>query len=453
MFRGNHYEAVGSNNRSVSQILAIVVTLSIGAAVGFVSSLESTTSLVSSGSTAVRPMVQTAMRMPVPGRTSGLPNHSFDTVPSRIQDTGTGSQGVEGVAMPASTRSPTIVSLSLVLFTLVGVVAALWHIIRQPLATPLDPLDLVCRRLKAPTDRLSAGDGMEYAMMAVSGPKVAAPAGASRILRLSPEQLATGGIDPGAEPPEGMRAFGEMMRAEFMAVDLQSPDLRVLNVDPPVLAVRDFLSAEECDALVDAARVSDELRQSAVGGAGGENIRTSRTLTLTSGRLQAHPTRAAILRRVARLLPEIEGLHADKRAFRAPRAKGEWAFELPQVAHYRGGQHFLSHEDAFPAEAAARKGYQRRATVLVYLNDVAEGGATYFDHIQLAVRPRKGDALVFFPANRAGLPDHRTLHTAQQAVAGHEKWVSQTWIAGGTGNAAAKRAPKQQAPKRGFGKR
>jgi hypothetical protein len=36
------------------------------------------------------------------------------------------------------------------------------------------------------------------------------------------------------------------------------------------------------------------------------------------------------------------------------------------------GQHFLSHEDGFPSDVALSKGYQRRATLLVYLNDVLE---------------------------------------------------------------------------------
>ena len=30
-----------------------------------------------------------------------------------------------------------------------------------------------------------------------------------------------------------------------------------------------------------------------------------------------------------------------------------------------------------------------------------------------------------------GMPDHRTLHTAEDAVEGQEKWVSQTWISWG----------------------
>ena len=65
------------------------------------------------------------------------------------------------------------------------------------------------------------------------------------------------------------------------------------------------------------------------------------------------------------------------------RQAGQWAAEQPQVARYSTGQHFLTHLDAFPREVVAKKGFQRRATLLVYLNDVAEGGATYFDLMDL----------------------------------------------------------------------
>jgi hypothetical protein len=39
---------------------------------------------------------------------------------------------------------------------------------------------------------------------------------------------------------------------------------------------------------------------------------------------------------------------------------------------YLSGQHFLAHEDAFPTLLAAANGFQRHATLLVYLNDVAQ---------------------------------------------------------------------------------
>ena len=65
-------------------------------------------------------------------------------------------------------------------------------------------------------------------------------------------------------------------------------------------------------------------------------------------------------------------------------------------------------------------------TVLVYLNTVAQGGATYFPNIKLEVQPRQGTALVFFPATVEGVLDRQVLHAAMPAV--DTKYVSQIWI-------------------------
>lgn len=94
------------------------------------------------------------------------------------------------------------------------------------------------------------------------------------------------------------------------------------------------------------------------------------------------------------------------------------------------GQHFLTHVDAFPSSVVAQKGYQRKATLLCYLNDVPEGGGTLFDLIDLRIKPVKGTALLFFPGFVTGMPDQRMPHTAEDAV--YEKWVSQLWVVEGT---------------------
>ena len=44
--------------------------------------------------------------------------------------------------------------------------------------------------------------------------------------------------------------------------------------------------------------------------------------------------------------------------------------QLHYLSDVIAGQHFLAHEDAFPVNTALEKGYQRRATLLCYLNDV-----------------------------------------------------------------------------------
>ena len=80
--------------------------------------------------------------------------------------------------------------------------------------------------------------------------------------------------------------------------------------------------------------------------------------------------------------------------------------------------------------------------MLVYLNDVANGGTTKFgklpaitdeDIVQrqvigdkdLNIIPRKGDALLFFPADNNGKFDERTEHEGCPAV--DEKWIARIW--------------------------
>ena len=87
------------------------------------------------------------------------------------------------------------------------------------------------------------------------------------------------------------------------------------------------------------------------------------------------------------------------------------------------------------------------------------GGATRFDKLGLDVRPKKGQCLLFFPGTKASMPDARTLHTACEAVPGHEKWISQLWVCAyagkhtpqgkppGPGDRKARRAAEKAAKK------
>ncbi|KXZ55466.1 hypothetical protein GPECTOR_2g1015 [Gonium pectorale] len=274
------------------------------------------------------------------------------------------------------------------------------------------------------------------------GAKQQAWAPPSGILKISPELLKSGGLDPSREGPQARASFGDHLQSLFLPVNLEHPGLRVLNIDPPVITVDGFLTAAECDEIVAAATASGLMRQSGVGVGGyavkdADNVRTSSTLAATTEVLAQQPQLSAAL---GVMLSRARGLLAGPLppdgvgAFSRPSGPGQAAFELPQVARYQPGQHFLTHEDAFPPAVVANKGYQRRATLLVYLNDCPEGGATKFDVLDIAVQPRKGSALLFFPAFVNGVNDRRTLHTAQDAVS--EKWVTQLWLSVGVRTAA-----------------
>ena len=72
-----------------------------------------------------------------------------------------------------------------------------------------------------------------------------------------------------------------------------------------------------------------------------------------------------------------------------------------------------------------RRGGQRVATLVLYLNAPAQGGATTFPDVGLEVTPHPGHA-VFFSYARPD-PDTRTLHAGAPVHAG-EKWIATKWL-------------------------
>jgi hypothetical protein len=76
---------------------------------------------------------------------------------------------------------------------------------------------------------------------------------------ITPEELEAGGV-PIAAPEHATRAaeLAARLAADYIPVQLDSPAVRVLSWEPPVLAVEGFLSQEECVGLIEGALASGE---------------------------------------------------------------------------------------------------------------------------------------------------------------------------------------------------
>ncbi|XP_055612351.1 uncharacterized protein LOC129758762 [Uranotaenia lowii] len=102
-----------------------------------------------------------------------------------------------------------------------------------------------------------------------------------------------------------------------------------------------------------------------------------------------------------------------------------------QVVNYGIGGHYEPHFDfARREEKNAFKSLgtgNRIATVLFYMSDVAQGGATVFPSIRTALWPKKGTAAFWFNLHASGHGDYATRHAACPVLAG-TKWVSNKWI-------------------------
>ena len=77
------------------------------------------------------------------------------------------------------------------------------------------------------------------------------------------------------------------------------------------------------------------------------------------------------------------------------------------------------------SEVLLRRGGQRVASVVMYLNTPERGGATVFPESHLEVAAVKGNA-VFFSYDRPH-PMTRTLHGGAPVLAG-EKWILTKWL-------------------------
>lgn len=55
------------------------------------------------------------------------------------------------------------------------------------------------------------------------------------IVKLPPEILAAGGLDPSRDNPDNVMGFQQMLGTAFLPVNMQYPGIRVQNIDPPVL--------------------------------------------------------------------------------------------------------------------------------------------------------------------------------------------------------------------------
>nr|CAD7202878.1 unnamed protein product [Timema douglasi] len=102
-----------------------------------------------------------------------------------------------------------------------------------------------------------------------------------------------------------------------------------------------------------------------------------------------------------------------------------------QVVNYGIGGHYEPHFDfARKEEHNAFKSLgtgNRIATLLFYMSDVEQGGATVFPAIHLALYPKKGTAAFWYNLHPNGEGDYLTRHAACPVLTG-SKWVSNKWI-------------------------
>ncbi|KAE8668918.1 putative prolyl 4-hydroxylase 10 [Hibiscus syriacus] len=204
--------------------------------------------------------------------------------------------------------------------------------------------------------------------------------------------------------------------------------VEVIFWEPRAFIYHNFLSKEECEYLIDLAKPHMEkstVVNSETGKSKGSRVRTSSDTFLPRGRDK-------IIRNIEKRIADCTFIPVEHGGV--------------QVLHYEVGQKYERHYDYFMDEYNTQNGGQRIATVLMYLSDVEEGGETVFPAARgnvsavpwwnelsecgkggLSVKPKMGDALLFWSMKPDASLDPSSLHGGCPVIRGN-KWSSTKWM-------------------------
>lgn len=184
---------------------------------------------------------------------------------------------------------------------------------------------------------------------------------------------------------------------------------RVPTAKAEIFQARGFIPADLCDALI--AQIEIDRRPSTIADDNGDpTFRTSETCDLPDDD------------------PHVRALEAR---FAALSGLDPAYGEPIQGQRYAVGQEFKPHTDYFDPYGAdygrfcALSG-QRTWTFMIYLNDVAAGGATRFRHLDKMFQPERGKLLFWNNRLAGGAVNPATLHHGMKVRKG-VKYVITKW--------------------------
>jgi prolyl 4-hydroxylase len=184
---------------------------------------------------------------------------------------------------------------------------------------------------------------------------------------------------------------------------------------PQVIVFANVLSAQECSEMIERSRHRLKRSTTVNPATGREDVIRNRT----SGGIWYQRGEDALIERLEQRIASLMNW---------PVENGEGL----QVLHYGPTGEYRPHFDYFPPDQPGSavhtaRGGQRVATLVIYLNDVPEGGETIFPEAGLSVAANRGGAVYFRYMNGQRQLDPLTLHGGAPVLAG-EKWIMTKWV-------------------------
>jgi prolyl 4-hydroxylase len=175
--------------------------------------------------------------------------------------------------------------------------------------------------------------------------------------------------------------------------------------EPLIVILGNVLSHEECDELIRLSK--DRLQRSKIG-----NSREIDELR-TSSSTFFHEGENDVVTRIEKRVSQIMNI---------PTQHGEGL----QILNYKIGQEYKAHFDFFTSKNNIVNN-PRISTLVMYLNDVENGGETYFPKLNFSVSPQKGMAVYFEYFYNDVTLNELTLHGGAPVIIG-DKWAATQWM-------------------------
>ena len=191
-------------------------------------------------------------------------------------------------------------------------------------------------------------------------------------------------------------------------------NVTLFSSDPIIYVVDDFISEDECQEFINCS--NGKLQPATVVGLDNEQKLKDRTNEFAWLEHHANESIHEVSKRLS-ILVQMPIRNA----------------EMFQVVHYERGTEYKPHFDSFDQSTELGKKYwepggQRMITALIYLNDVEDGGATYFPELNISINPKKGNVLVFHNTiSETTNINPRSLHAGMPVSSG-EKWAANLWF-------------------------
>lgn len=170
--------------------------------------------------------------------------------------------------------------------------------------------------------------------------------------------------------------------------------------------LKNFLNQQECEKIIEL--ISTKLHPSGLSAYEADrSFRTSQTCDLG---ILNDPFMESIDRRLCKIIG-IDSSYS----------------EVVQGQYYEVGQQFKAHTDYFELNEIAKYGGkmgQRTYTIMIYLNDVDEGGETAFVNIDKEFKPRQGMAVIWNNLNPDGSPNNDSMHFAKPVIKGYKAVIT-----------------------------